>query len=210
MKILDLANYPNLFDSIHLTSEEIENQIRDYPLQFSQVRNKKVEWEMQFPMFLNPFYKFIFLHKRIPQQNEFWEYYISENQVFFANIHDAEIMEGLKARAYRTYPSLVRDIHFSFFVKAKFQEASILYNRKLDIEEGIDLLITYNHKFWGINLYTDTARAYQGREKKVFRHSKFDNVEYVELPVEFKGSVKCGDFFLYGDKELDQIKAVIK
>jgi hypothetical protein len=135
---------------------------------------------------------------------------MSENKIYFEeNNFESEILVGLKARIFRTYPSLVRDLHFSLFVKENVEDAQILYNRKLDVEEGIDLLIKRDGIFYGINLYTDTPRAHIGRKKKANRHIQFENVEYIELPVEFNGSFKCGQFFLYGEKELTQIKKII-
>jgi hypothetical protein len=210
MKIFNAKDYPSFLAHLSLKSDEICEIIEKYPLEFPQVRNATVEWGMTFPMFLYPFYKFIYQIKKIPTQKEFCDYYLSENKEFFdTNNFTAEITEGLKARLYRTYPSLIRDLHFSAYVKENFDTAEIIYNRKLDVEEGIDLLIIYDGKYWGINLYTDTKRAHDGREKKENRHTKFDNVIYVELPVEFKGSVKCGQFFLYGEKEYKQILKTI-
>ena len=210
MKILDVDSYPNLLDHLKLTSIEICSIIEGFTLSFPQTRNEKAEWRIAFPMFLTPFYKYVYNNNRVLKQDDFYNYYLSENKIFFdTNKFSAEILEGLKARIYRTYPSLVRDLHFSLLVQEKIEDAKVVYNRKLDIEEGIDLLIKLNDILYAINLYTDTARAHIGREKKVSRHTPFDNVKYVELPVNFKGSLKCGNFFLYGETELNQIKKII-
>ena len=53
-----------------------------------------------------------------------------------------------------------------------------------------------------VNLYTKTKRAFIGRTKKENRHYLYENIIYIELPVEFNGSVKIGDFFLYGNREI--------
>lgn len=210
MKNLEIADFPNLLDHLNLTSTELSEIIQNYTLTFSQIRNEKVEWGTKFPMFLTPFYKYVYLNNKLLTQNEFYEYYLSENQTFFSDKNfDSEIIEGLKARIYRTYPSLIRDLHFNLFVKENIKEAIIVYNRKLDIEEGIDQLIQYKNQFYAVNLFTATTRAYIGRDKKVYRHTPFDNVQYIELPVNFKGSVKCGEFFLYGQTELNQITQIL-
>jgi hypothetical protein len=210
MKKLEIKNYPNLLDHLKIKSTDVLEIIKNYPLTFSQIKNDKVEWGIKFPMFLTPFYKYVYINNKILTQNEFYEYYIFENQTFFyEKKFNDEILEGLKARLFRTYPSLIRDLHFNLYVKEKIQEALVIYNRKLDVEEGIDQLLLYNNKFYAINLYTDTARAHIGRDKKVSRHTPFDNVEYIELPVSFKGSVKCGEFFLYGQTELLQITKIL-
>jgi hypothetical protein len=207
MKLFNPASYPNFLDHLELNAEQIKRIIKEYNLQFLSIRDNNVEWKIKFPTFLNSFYKWIYLNKVIPNQIEFFEFYLSENKVFFQTKNfSQEVLEGLKARLFRTYPSLVRDVHFSAFVKEKLDQYHVLYNRKLDVEEGIDLVISTTNKYYGINLYTDTKRAHIGREKKSNRHTPFENLIYVELPVDFKGSDKCGNFFLYGNNELDLIK----
>jgi hypothetical protein len=210
MKNLILSEYPNLLDHLKINSTDVCNIIENYKLSFSQTRNQKVEWGMKFPMFLTPFYKYVYLHNKILTQSEFYDYYISENQTFFAGKNfNEDLIEGLKARLYRTYPSLIRDLHFNLYVKENIPQAQVVYNRKLDVEEGIDQLLLYNNKLFAVNLYTDTARAHIGREKKVNRHTPFENVQYLELPVNFKGSLVCGPFFLYGQSELTKIVNLI-
>ncbi len=211
MKSFIKQDYPNLLGSITISCNDIEQAIKNYPLSFSETRNETVEWGMEFPMFLTPFYKYVYQTNKLLKQEEFWKYYLSENKEFFStNNFSQTILDGLKARVYRTYPSLVRDIHFATFLKKEFTESEIIYNRKLDVEEGIDVLIVYADRYWGINLYTNTKRAHQGRKKKESRHTKFENVNYIELPVDFKGSVVCGKFFLYGEKEYKEILSALK
>jgi hypothetical protein len=80
-------------------------------------------------------------------------------------------------------------------------ESKVIYNRKLDINEGIDLLIIKNDLNYAINLFTATSRSFQGREKKEKRHKAYNNINYINLPVHFKGSYVCGKFFLYKEDE---------
>lgn len=211
MKNIDISNYPNFLEQLTLNANDVCEIIKDYKLSFSQTRNNNVEWGIKFPMFLTPFYKYVSLNNFILNQPNFWEYYISENASYFDDKKFSnEIIDGLKARVFRTYPSLVRDLHFSLFVKENVTDAIVIYNQKLDIEEGVDLLISNQKRFYAFNMYTNTSRAYVGREKKANRHTPFDNVQYVELPVNFKGSVKCGEFFLYGATEFTQITKILK
>lgn len=210
MKTFNSTDYPSLLKTIQKTAEAIVTDIRKYKLTFLQNRDQQVEWEMSIPMFVPSFYDFIQNTSNIPQQLEFWNHYRNLNTNWFNNTNlSAAHLDALKARAYRTYPSLVRDIHFAKYAETNFSVADIIYNQKLDIEEGIDLMILHNGNNYAINLYTDTNRAFQGRLKKTFRHTNFSNVKYLEVPVDFKGSVQCGDFFLYGERELQKIKASI-
>ena len=63
---------------------------------------------------------------------------------------------------------------------------------------------------YGVNLYTDTKRAYDGRRHKTNRHEKFDNVKYIEFPVTFTERNKVGDYFLYGEEEYNNLTKLIK
>lgn len=210
MKILDIDSYPNLLDHLKLSSIDVCKIIENYDLSFPQTRNYEVENKIKFPMFLTPFYKYVYYNNDILNQSDFHNYYLSENKTYFdENTFKPEILEGLRARIFRTYPSLVRDLHFGLFVKENIEEGQIIYNRNLDTKEGIDLLIKLKDTLYAINLFTDTKNSRLSREKKVLRHTPFDNVKYVELPVKFEGSLKCGKFFLYGENEMNVLKKIL-
>jgi hypothetical protein len=210
VKNLSIKDYPNFFDHFSITPVEIEDQIVAFPLLFLKERNKMVEWKIQFPMFLHAFYKFLWENKKVPQQEEYFNFYLEINKVFFEkNNYSEKIITGLKARIFRTYPSLVRDLHFASYLNHHFTEVKIIYNRTLDIRDGIDVLVIYKNKFLGVNLFIDTTRAIIGRQKKINRHSTFQNVTYIDLPVDFKDSTKCGEFFLYGKNEFEKIVGLI-
>lgn len=208
MKLFDPMNYTNLLERINLTSQAVRQQIMNYGLSFMSVRNNMVEWGMQIPMFVPSFYDYVVKYSKIPAQEEFYSYYLLFNKCFFEQAcFNREIMTGIKARCYRTYPSLVRDIYFNKYVSERLGSSyKVVYNIDLDMKEGIDMMIVdAAGSYKAINLYTSTARAYQGRAKKEYRHVKFDNVSYVEFPVEFQGSEKIGDFFMYGEKEFKSL-----
>jgi len=52
----------------------------------------------------------------------------------------------------------------------------IINNTRLDIEEGIDLMIVIQRNSYGICFSTDTDRAFTGRKAKVHRHTPVNNV----------------------------------
>jgi len=208
---INLTDYPNILSRISLSPLDIENQIEKYPLEFSQIRRQDVEWQIKFPPFLPSFYDWVIKKHHVPKQIEFWENYLRKNEGWFnkLNFNDHQ-KEGLKARLYRTYPSLVRDLHFSIVLKNYHGVDKVIYNPKLDIEEGIDIIITHNNAHFAINLYVKTRRAFKGRRKKEFRHRKWSNLIYIELPVDFKNSKRCGEFFLYGKNEIEILEQLIK
>ena len=203
-------NYLDLLDNIKLSSDDVFKIIEPFDLSFLQTRNQSVEWGIRFPMFVDAFYDYVVKNTTVPSQQAFFDYYLSFNKLFFDEKNfDSTILDGLKARVYRTYPSLVRDLYFNKYVKENFSEANVRYNTTLDVVEGIDLMIEKNDSFYAVNLYVNTSRAYNARSKKRYRHTLFRNVNYIEFPVNFKGSLKCGNFFLYGNPEFVNLKKYI-
>lgn len=202
MHTYESNQYPNLLTAISLSSSEIRVMVSSYKLTFFSERNNEVEWRIKLPMFVDAFYAYIVKNQRIPTQQESFDYYLKYNTDFFQKLNRPDLESGIKARAYRTYPSLIRDIYFNKFIEERLaSKCQIIYNTRLDIEEGIDLMIITSKNNYGICFFTNTRRAYTGRKAKEHRHTLFTNVKYVEMPMEFKGSVKAGDFFLYGEKE---------
>ena len=210
MSKFNADEYMNLIPYIGFSSREIEDVIREYKLKFYKTRNERVEWKIKFPSFVLSFYGHIFRKNKIPTQEEFFEYYVEKNKDWFdKQDFDESIMVGLKARLFRTYPSLMRDIHFSKYVYEKLETEAVVYNHDLDVKCGIDLLITNNGEHYGLCLYTDTEIARSVRAKKISKSQKLQNVNYLEVPVDFSGSNSVGDFFLYGNRELDLIKTIL-
>lgn len=205
-KIFKPSDYKDVLKHISLSSEEMKERIASFRLSFLNIHNETVEWGMKIPMFARPFYVYIFRKNDIPTQEGFFNYYMLFNKDFFSdNSFDDDIIDGIRARAYRAYPSLIRDVIFNKYVKENIVGYSALYSLDLDINEGIDLMLSNQQNNYAVNLYTATKRAYTGREMKQFRHVPFENVTYVEFPVIFENSHKVGDFFLYGEKEYNDL-----
>ena len=210
MHIYKQTDYPNLLKKITLSSEEIRNIVSKYTLSFSREKNQEVEWGMKLPMFVDAFYDFVLVNNTIPNQEDSFAHYLEFNREFFNNLNRPELKSGIKARAFRTYPSLIRDIYFNKYIFERLgNKCEVIYNTKLDIEEGIDLMIVTNKGIYGICFFTKTPRAYLGRKAKVNRHTLFVNVKYIEMPLDFKGSIKAGDFFLYGEKEYYELYTIL-
>lgn len=206
MHLFDSDKYTNLLYYISLSSNEIREAISLYRLEFPQERNQVVEWKMKLPAFVDTFYNTLIVHKKVPSQKEFIQNYFVFNKSFFEQLNRSDLESGIKARAARTYPSLVRDIYFNQYISEHLgTKCQVIYNTKLDIEEGIDLMIITRKNNYGICFFTQTQRGFIGRTKKTSRHTKFDNVKYIEMPLDFKGSVKAGEFFLYGEKEFNYL-----
>ena len=119
------------------------------------------------------------------------------------------IINCLKARVFRSYPTLVREFHFNKLLTEKAPEYNIVYNDYLDIKHDIDTLLIRDGQYWAACLYTKTKRALQARDLKKNRHKRFSNVQYIEFPVNFNNKRKLGDFFLYGKQEMNILFARI-
>jgi hypothetical protein len=117
-------------------------------------------------------------------------------------------MYGIRARSFRAYTSLVRDVHFGTLIREDSYFDGVFYNEILDTEYGIDLVVLKNQKLVGINLFTNTKNSIIAREKKQYRPKKPTDIICYEIPIEFKGSKECGDFFLYSEREIEQVKFI--
>ena len=202
----------NCFDAIKLTYKDVENQLRTYPLTFDRTRNKKVEWQLKLPMFVVPFYNYVKSRNTIPNQKDFWLFYVSENKDYLTSLNlTTEEKIGVRARIFRTYPSLVRDLHFGLYIKENNFFHSVFYNEFLDIKYGIDLVIenTAGIKI-GLNLFTKTRTAEFARTVKKYRPKRSVNFDCYEIPIDFMGSKRCGDFFLYSEREIQSIVEIIQ
>lgn len=208
---MNIIDFTNDLDKTNLTFSEVEEQIKNFTLDFTGTKNEESEYRISFPRYITPFYEYVFNKQVVPTQIHYVNYlYISKNIEWLNEQKFSDkIMRGLEFRLKQTYPSLVRDLHFCLFLKEKSNFDNILYNIDLDFKHGIDILIKKENKNFGVNLYTSTRRGMEFREKKSKRHTYFDDVSNIELPVDFHGSRICGNFFLYGDREMNLLSKII-
>ncbi len=203
---LDITKYPNLLDEINLSSSDIITQILQYKLEFYNYRDSKVEWQMSLPMFLDTFYDLIIENNVIPTQSQLWLEY---KKALPVDINAS--LKGIKSRLYRAHPSLVRDIHFSKYLEEHvINGAKVIYNKILDVEHGIDIIIDFKNQLYALNLFTNTKRAFLGREKKSHRHIHIDNVIPIDLPLELHDGNRVGDFYLFKEKQFYELKSILK
>lgn len=202
---INLDDYPNLLDEISISLNELKTQIKPYHLIFDGYKHKEVEWGMTLPLFLDSFYDLVISKQKVPTQHELWEIY-RHHELVKIHLKSNDLERGIKARLNRTYPSLVRDLHFAIYLREMAQSSKVIYNKKLDVEVGIDILLVFKGRYYGINLFISTRRSKLGREKKKFRHKKVANVINIELPIELNENNRWGDFYLYGDQQLSLLR----
>ena len=208
---MGIEKFKNTLDFIKLTSKEIEESISTQKLIFVNKHDYVVEWKMKVPYFIPAFYRIVKKENRIPSQDEFWKFYVATNSKWFDdNIgEDKKLFDALRARAYRTYPSLVRDVHFGIKLKESKLYSTVLHNDLLDIWYGIDLIVGKDGKAFGLNLFTQTKRAFAARIQKKYRHINLDNILKLEFPINMNKSFKCGEFFLYSNIDIERLNVEI-
>ena len=200
------TDYPNQLGLLSVSAQQVYEQARTIRLSFLNVHNWQVERGIRFPEFIKAFYNYIYRNHRLPTQEEYYQFYLNVNRDFFSqNFFGQDIYTGLKARVFRTYPSLVRDIYFNKLLEENNRGYEIVYNINLDLVRDIDTMLINNGRFWAACLYIQTRRANVARRWKEDRHVRFDNVNYVEFPVSFNDRHKVGDFFLYGANEIQTL-----
>ena len=215
LRKLNIADYNNLLDEIRFTSSEIKEKLVDFHLEFIRDRNDVVEHGLSIPLFVPAFYDCIKTFDYIPSPDESFGYYLDYNKGEFEKINRNDLIDGIKARFLRTYPSLMRDLHFNKYLSENLPKYyHVVYNTRLDIEEGIDLLVTSPNAYYGLCFYTDTQRGNMGRSWKQDRHTYFGNVEFIEYAINKEDadiiSTKGEDFFLYGVKAYEDVLALLK
>ena len=207
-KIFKETDFNNLLSDIKINSSEIFDLIYNYELPLWDIRLEEIENDYKLPVFITAFYDFVLNYNQVPTSEEFFLYYLDYNSPFFmANHYPTYLMIGLQAKCYRLYPSLIREFHFTKIVQECLTDYKVIYNLKLDIYEGIDLMIIKDDNYFGINLFVSTYHSKQFRKEKKTRHTTFDNVTYVNLPINLNeiDTIKCGKFILYGYNHYHQL-----
>ena len=116
-------------------------------------------------------------------------------------------VEGVSARVLRTYPSLVRDLHFYLLLKESELFPAVRYSFKSDYYDKVDLTVQYNDKWYHIGLMLGSKRSLYYKIKKVFRHKPIDTID-IELHPE--DAVHVGDYHLYSMYHIERLVKTIK
>lgn len=201
---------------------EYESQISkiDYEHIYEGYRNIKdiygVEQEM-FPPVNMVFFSYLFIHQNVPNTHNLLEEYFRMYQNCLREDSDKDFVlynekryrkKAVIARILRTYPSLIRDFHFYLLLLEDGYFQDVIYSCRMDIR-GNDITVRYNNKEYVLSLYVDTGRSRYYKEiKNRFRHRYSDNE--VCVPLDFSNARKIGDFFVYNQKDVEDVKTTIK
>lgn len=201
-----------------ITLHDYEKQLSkiDYNSVYEKYKELKDEngaEKEKFPPVNIVFYSHLFEYKRVPDTYELlMEYFEEYKNDFLTNYDDNFVsynghtysIDAVKARILRTYPSLIRDFHFYLMLIEDGSFDEIIYSCLSDIE-GKDIIIKHNGNKYIVSLYVNTKRSgFFKNIKNRYRHS-YPNDE-IKIPLNFSTATKCGDFYLYGSKEIKMIK----
>ncbi|MES2652036.1 MAG: hypothetical protein V4663_09855 [Bacteroidota bacterium] len=174
----------------------------------NRIVDQKIENAI-FPPFAQVFYSLIYQFKKLPSEDDFFSEYLKWLKVELKNLHfvyknEQYSIDGLKARIFRTYPSLIREIHFYYYLLNSKEFDNVNYSLSKDYFEGIDITIMYNKVKYSLSIHTATNRAKKYKITKNDRHN-YNDVNEIVLSDEFHKLNKFGDFYLLGDFQLKEL-----
>lgn len=197
----------------NISIKDLEEQIALIEYKPAADEKKSDAENLKVPPFIQVFYFLFFSYLRIPSENDFWNTYLSWVK---ADINNNEIqvdgsnykLDGLRNRLNRTYPSLIRDIHFLYLLEAskKFQKVDYSMNR--DYYNGLDLKIIHNNLPVYISIFIDTSRSRYFKMKKTKRHD-YSTVYEIEFSVEFDSLSKKGNIYLMNENHIIQLEKIL-
>lgn len=181
---------PNLLHYIGETAQSIEASAKGLPYDKDKRRNYHAEGKLPI-VFIPSFYRFVLREKRIPTQEEFFTEFYTDCLLagFDYDRKPTDYRTGLKNRiCSRTYPSVIRDIHFCKVLAEVLPEKGydVLYNTEIDVK-GIDVLIRERKtgELIGVCLFIDTRKSNEQIEgHKAYKRRHFKDVNFMEFPIQ--------------------------
>lgn len=172
----------DLTSGIDLSSTGIEKLAATNRPEFSQIRDNDVEFARGFPNMMLTLWTYIIVNRAFPTQKQFADYFVTAHAGAIRGLN----IESVKARVLRTYPSIMRDVHFYSLVKESGIFKSVTYDAYKDTQRGIDLVVGMGSQEYNICCYVATRRSQEFRnEKKTNRHAVAPNT--IELALDLNG-----------------------
>lgn len=201
-----------------LTVKKLEEIIRSYPYTGEgRVKDPLVE-NTQFPPIALTFYSYIYEFDTVPSPEILIDIYLSQDcftegldgtcDVDYGTTKATVNKEGLVARILRTYPSIVRDLHFYLMAVESQLFEGVWYSFDDDYHKGIDIKVMYNRKWYNIALMQNTRRSIFFRNKKKYRHSG-ENSDVITVELDQRKSSRCGDYNLYTAEDVKKVYKII-
>jgi hypothetical protein len=191
------SNSKKLFDQIKLLPYNGERQDKD-----NNIENTT------FPPFIQVFYYHFFAFFKIPSEKEFIETYFNwlggEKNGLISYDNNSYDAKKLSYRILRSYPSLIRDLHFLYLLEESKKFDKVLYSMHKDYFNGLDINIVYKGIEAYVSLFIDTGRANYFKKLKTKRHD-YSEINEIEFSVSKTSLTKAGKFYLLNEQHIDQL-----
>lgn len=198
---------------LSLTAETLEQLLSDYKYSGEgRIRDPAVE-DLQFPPIALTFYSVLYETGLPPTDMALVEAYLAQED-YFAYLPGEKVsvtyggrttsvsLDGLIARILRTYPSLIRDLHFFLLARDCGHFSAVRYSADADFAQGVDIKVQYNGAWYNVGLCLSSKRSLFYKARKAFRHKPIDII-YIEL--EQKDAKIVGDYMLYSEQHINQL-----
>lgn len=197
-------------DTLKMNVKFLENFFENINLDVvGKPRNSYVEDKLNPPSMVCYFYYFIYLHKRIPSQQEYINFYYSVNSKWINTNIGKEYNGAFKGRLCRFYPSMLRDIHFYHLLKESNLFDKVLFVLKYDLDAKVDIFIKNKIQWYGIQLRTNTRNSHKYYQKKYTRNMIKVKAELIDIPINLNSakslSTKGNDIKLYSKLHINTI-----
>lgn len=149
LKGINLVEYKNRFSQVKIVEMDLPKNIQALDLIYEQYWNKNFYVSNNTPIAFDDFYD-IYYNGKEKEIKEFWA------KSGFGLDCDC-FPRGLKARIYRTWASLITQIHAGYVAESVFGDGTIEQNSDLD-HKGIDILIHYKGSNVGIQIKKESRR----------------------------------------------------
>jgi hypothetical protein len=176
-----------------MTIDELETALSTYKIQKPRYKREEEDGNPSLPFMLSTFREMI-IDNFPPFQVDF----INNFRQKYPTIY----FRGIVSRLKRAYLSYVREYHLGFILKKYFN--NVVYSLELDIG-GIDYVIYYKRRRFNIHAYVNTKSGKYWRGVKNDRHD-FRGI-HLDLPFELGTGKRCGEFILYNDSQVLDLKA---
>ncbi|WP_191560677.1 hypothetical protein [Metabacillus idriensis] len=188
----------DLTKGLPISSQDIIRTLEAESPMFINERDNKVEFASGFPNMMYTLWGYICTYRRFPTQSAFVAFYLLVHQEALQGYEETAVT----ARLLRSYPSLVREIHFFQLVKESNVFNGVSYCSYNDVEGGIDFQVMLGGKEYSILCYIVTQRSLWFRKKKDTRH-KNPIMNAIEMPLDLTKGKKIGNWIVYDQAQVD-------
>ncbi len=215
-KIVDIKisnNEISVIRKAKISLHDLLNQISNLKYSGQALEKITAAENAKLPPFIQVFYSLFFQTLTIPTESEFYKTYFE----WIGGVKNGKLIYedqslnpiGVENRIKRSYPSLIRDLHFLYLLEASEKFEKVEYSMKMDYYNGLDLKVIYKGIEYFVSLFIDSTRGKYFKQKKLKRHD-YSEVNEITFNVQFDEMIKVGDIYLLTDLHVEILENNIK